>query len=205
LAYVTALIGAISESSLRNQGDLRGNMAFKRAIIQRVGPLSWLLGATSEHTLTDNPYTAPSAEVIDIVDTSKQIKLYSPVQVACGTIGGPVGLIYFLKSNFSALGEYKFERITLIVGILLIPSLVISLVALPENFPSYPFTIAYILSALYVANKYQMTKQAIVDSPQHGFHSNWRVLWIGLLCLVISAILLILPLAALVFFGVTDL
>jgi hypothetical protein len=34
-------------AQLRNQGDLRGNMAFKRVIIWRVGPLFWLLGAKS--------------------------------------------------------------------------------------------------------------------------------------------------------------
>jgi hypothetical protein len=78
----------------------------------------------------------------------------------------------------------------------------ISVVLLPENFPNYPFTIAYILAALYVSAKYQMTKRAIVESAAHDFHSNWRVLWLGLLCLVGSIILLVVPLGILAFFGV---
>ena len=82
------------------------------------------------------------------------------------------------------------------------PALLISVILLPEDFPNYPFTIAYILSALYVSKKYQMTKQAIVDSATHEFHSNWRVLWLGLLCLVASIIVLVVPAGVLAMFGV---
>ena len=163
------------------------------------------MDATLGKLLTDNPYAAPSAAVVDAADATEAVRLYSPVQVACGTIGGPVGLIYFLRANFVALGNYRLARITLISGLVLIPALLISLILLPESFPNYPFTIAYILSALYVSAKYQMTKQAIIDSAAHEFHSNWRVLWLGLLCLVVSIVVLVIPAAALAFFGILDL
>jgi hypothetical protein len=155
-------------------------------------------------SLTDNPYAAPSAAVVDAANAADTIRVYSPIQVACGTIGGPVGLIYFLRANFLALGNYRLARTTLVSGLVLIPALLISVVLLPENFPNYPFTIAYILAALYVSAKYQMTKRAIVESAAHDFQSNWRVLWLGLLCLVGSIILLVVPLGILAFFGVWD-
>ena len=163
------------------------------------------MDATLGKPLTDNPYAAPSATVADAGDAAETIRLYSPAQVACGTIGGPVGLIYFLRANFVALGNYRLARRTLISGFILIPALLISVIALPENFPNYPFTIAYIVSALYVSANFQMTKRAIIDSAIHEFHSNWRVLWLGLLCLVGSAIVLVVPLGILAFFGVWDL
>jgi hypothetical protein len=128
--------------------------------------------------------------------------MYSPTQVACGTIGGPVGLIYFLMSNFSALGQEDRKRKTLLLGISLIVALIAILPFLPESVPSTPFTIAYIIIARQVAEKYQMKKQAIIDSDIYDFHSNWRVLGIGLLCLVGSAIVIVGPLMLLILTGV---
>lgn len=157
-----------------------------------------------EQKLTENPYATPNAEVRDAFGSSKIVKLYSPIQVACGTIGGPVGLIYFLKANFAALGYHQLERRTLLAGFVLMPALLISTILLPEDFPGFPFAIAYIVSALYVSSRHQMTRKAILDSPNHEFHSNWRVLGIGILCLAISAIILIAPIAALFLFGVSD-
>lgn len=152
--------------------------------------------------MTDNPYAAPSAPVRDVRSITGAIRLYSPTQVACGTIGGPIGLIYFLKDNFATLENHRLERKTLLYGGLLILSLLAVLPFLPDEFPSLPITIAYILTARHVAGKYQMTKQAIAESPIHDFHSNWRVLGIGLLCLVASAIVLIGPLMLLAFLGI---
>lgn len=44
-------------------------------------------------------------------EKGNKAKIYSPTQVLCGTIiGGPVGLIYFLHSNFLTLGNDKLKR-----------------------------------------------------------------------------------------------
>jgi len=151
--------------------------------------------------MTENPYTPPDAAVptspsVDIV------KLYSPSQVFCGTLlGGPVGLIYFLRENFSALGDDSAMAKTVLYGGLLILGLLVIPLLLPKNFPSIMFVIAYIVTAESISEKYQKTKQEIIDSPQHDFHSNWRVIGFGLLCLAGSAIVLwgpILSLAALI-------
>jgi hypothetical protein len=151
--------------------------------------------------MTENPYAAPSAAVL-AGRIGEPIRLYSPTQVACGTIGGPVGLIYFLKANFSALGNDAAARKTLIFGALLILCLVALLPFLPEKVPNSPFTIAYILIARGVAQKYQMTKQTISDSPRYDFQSNWRVFGLGLLCLVGSVAVIMGPLMLLAVLGV---
>ena len=151
--------------------------------------------------MTDNPYAAPLAAV-QLTGTAHSARLYSPTQVACGTIGGPVGLIYFLKANFAALGNDRLESKTLLYGGLLILALLVILPFLPEKVPSSPFTIAYILTARHVASKYQMTKQAIAESPVYDFHSNWRVLGLGLLCLIASAIVIMGPLMLLAYLGI---
>jgi hypothetical protein len=142
--------------------------------------------------MIENPYAAPTAALSSLAG-SHPIKVYSPTQVACGTIGGPVGLIYFLWRNFIALGNEAAARKTLWYGVIGIVVLLALLFALPAKFPSSPFTIAYILIARGVANKYQLTKDAIAASPNYEFHSNWRVFGLGLLCLLGSVIVLIGP------------
>ena len=150
--------------------------------------------------MTDNPYQVPSAEVRDI--TQGTIRVYSPTQVACGTIGGPVGLIYFLKANFDALGNKSAARKTVLLGIILIIALVLIVPQLPNDSSSIPTTIAYIAIARFVATRYQLTKAAIELSDVYEFHSNWRVLGHALLCLLASAVAIMGPLFVLAYLGV---
>lgn len=145
--------------------------------------------------MSTNIYKAPESHVED--DSSNEvdnIKIYSPNQVACGTIGGPVGLIYFLWANFSSLKKEDEKNKTLIFGGIFIVLLIIALPLLPDDFPSMPFTIAYIMVAKLVSEQFQMTKVDIAESNCHDFYSNWRVLGIGLLCFVASIVLIVGPL-----------
>src|SRR5690606_17821281 len=72
----------------------------------------------------DNPYAAPNAR-LDAAGTGAVVPLYSPGQVAAaGFLGGPVGLIWFLKANFAALGNARLERKTVVLGIVLLVALV---------------------------------------------------------------------------------
>ena len=124
-------------------------------------------------------------------NTSRPIRIYSPTQVACGTIGGPVGLIYFLRSNFIALGNKRLARKTLVIGSASIATLIAITPLLPEKGTSFFFTAVYILTARHVSEKYQLTKDAIFASNNYTFQSSWRVLLLGLLCLVLSAAVVI--------------
>lgn len=140
--------------------------------------------------MSENLPVSPRADIADS-SLSSPIKLYSPIQVACGTIGGPVGLIYFLRANFLALGNAQAARKTTIIGVLLLLGITVLAQALPQKMPSTPISIAYIIVARVIAEKFQKRKQEIADSPQYGFHSNWRVLLLGLLCLPVSAFALV--------------
>lgn len=117
------------------------------------------------------------------------------MQVAGGAfLGGPAGLTYFLAANFSSLENDRLVRRTLIGGGLLILALLVVLPLLPDWFPSAPFTFMYLLVGRHVADKYQMTKQAIEASDRYDFHSNWRVVGMGLLCMLGSLAIIIGPL-----------
>ena len=143
--------------------------------------------------MNEDIYKPPQSQIEKKGEVSGKVKMYSPIQAAVGTIGGPVGVVYFLMANFEALGQAEHKQKTLVIGVVSIIALAIILPFLPESVPSMPFTIAYILIAYQVTNNYQMSKAAILDSDNHNFHSNWRVLGIGLLCLVGSIICLAVP------------
>lgn len=76
---------------------------------------------------------------------------------------------------------------------------------MPDEIPSTPFTILYIVIAVLIAEKYQMTKSAIIDSDDFEFHLNWRVLLFGLLSLVGSALAFMGPLFLLAILEVWEL
>lgn len=146
-----------------------------------------------------NPYETPNSE---LQNSAKTISVYSPVQAACGTIGGPVGLIYFLRANFVALGNKSAATKTVIFGSIFILAIIISFPFLPDNFSGLPFTIAYIVIAKQVAEKFQLSKQAITESTIYKFHSNWRVVGMGIICLIGSILVLIIPVLLLGFLGI---
>ena len=118
-------------------------------------------------------------------------KLYSPEQVACGVfLGGPVGLIYFLRANFLALGNNAAATKTVIYGLLsLLGCLALGLM-LQEDVPGIIFAVIYIVAARMVVERHQKTKKDIANSLEYGFHSNWKVFGLGLLCLLGTALAL---------------
>jgi hypothetical protein len=160
------------------------------------------LGKQGESIMSENFESVMDTNQVN--ENENKAKIYSPTQVACGTIGGPVGLIYFLHSNFLTLGNDKLKKNTLVYGGLFLLALVVILPFLPDEIPSTPFTILYIVIARLIAEKYQMTKSAIIDSDDFEFHSNWRVLLFGLLSLVGSALAIMGPLFLLAILGVWE-
>jgi hypothetical protein len=128
-------------------------------------------------------------------------KIYSPVQIACGAFfGGPGAMVFALKKNFDALDNKAGSKNTMVFGSLFIVVLFLVLPFLPESFPNYVLPIAYTISARQIAEKNQMTKQAISDSSQYGFRSNWNVVGISigfLLAFLVLFVVWMLGLAAL--------
>jgi len=154
--------------------------------------------------MENNVYEAPESDV-SVDESVAVIQIYSPTQVACGAfVGGPVGLIYFLMSNFDSLGKYTAKNKVFYAGIALLIILTAVFIVLPENFPSFPFTVGYIVAARYIADNHQLKKNEIDESDKYDFQSGWKVFGISLLCALGSILLIGGPLVALAMLGVTE-
>lgn len=130
-------------------------------------------------------------------------KVYSPTQIAVAAfIGGFVSVIYFLYANFVTLDNEDGKNKTLLYGAIFTVALIAILPFLPDNTPSMPFVIAYVVAGRTLSEKYQMTKKDIIESNEFDFHSNWRVFGISLLCMVVSVVIVVVPLVVLSMTGV---
>jgi hypothetical protein len=146
------------------------------------------------------PYTAPAADITQHTYASGRI--YTPTQAAMGALlGGPVGVVYFLWANFNTLQKHTAASNTLKLGVMGIAAIGVSIILLPEDFPSLPFTILYVMTSGWVARKYQPSKETIAESEQFSLHSNWRVFGLGLLCLLGSTVVLFGMAAAAMWLG----
>jgi hypothetical protein len=112
-------------------------------------------------------------------------KLYTPLQVRLGSfLGGPIASVYFLRENFRTLGKASEARATLGWGGAIVIGLLASLPFLPTRFPNYVVPLAYSYAAGSITERWQLQKQAIVDSGTYQVQSNWRVFGLALLFLV---------------------
>jgi hypothetical protein len=108
-------------------------------------------------------------------------KIYSPNQVAAGSfLGAPGAAVYLLWKNFKSLGNSSAAKRTLAWGSVLIVLLLAALPFIPSNFPNYAIPIAYTIIARLLAERLQMSKQAIADSEQYQFQSNWNVFGVAI-------------------------
>lgn len=139
-------------------------------------------------TSARSPYAAPRAPSLD--GTGARTRLYTPTQVALGTFfGGIVGFVWFLRENFVALGNTDAARNTVLGGVALLVVVLGIGFALPRGGGSIGIAIAMMALARWIAERHQMTKDAIAASSDHDFHSSWRVFGIALACLVASFVI----------------
>jgi len=118
--------------------------------------------------------------------------IYSPYQVFAGAFfGGPIAAVYLVWKNFEALGKESLARQTILWGSALVLAIVAILPALPENFSPYVLPAGFGGLALFIANQYQMKKQAIRESSEYGFASFWRVVAVVVLSLIAIFVLII--------------
>ncbi|MCC2639394.1 MAG: hypothetical protein K0Q68_3113 [Moraxellaceae bacterium] len=138
--------------------------------------------------MSHNPYASPESNVA----ITESVSVYSPGQVAGGAfLGGPLGALYFLHANFSALQNAEMKKSTLLFGSLFALAIIVGSFFLPDNFPSTPINLAVMLVAQQVAERYQLSKKTIAESSQYSFHSNWRVVGFALLALMVTIALAI--------------
>lgn len=148
-----------------------------------------------------NPYAAPKTGVTASVGNAP---VYSPRQVAAGAfIGGPVGLIYFLRENFLALDKGEQAKKSLLWGAALIVALLLILPVLPDKFPSIAFSVGYMAAGQQIASTRQLTREAIDASTHYTLRSNWRVFGKGLLCMFGSMVVIFTPILLLGLMGVS--
>jgi hypothetical protein len=86
-------------------------------------------------------------------------------------------------------------------GLALVAGLMALLPFLPTRFPNYLIPLLYSLAAGSIADKWQLQKQAIVDSGRYQIQSNWRVFGMALLFMIAFMLIVILEIFCLVALG----
>ncbi len=136
-------------------------------------------------TSSRSPYAAPRTG--NLADAGVRTPLYTPTQIAIGTFfGGVVGFIYFLRANFIALGNAEAARNTVLGGAALFVVVLGLGFALPRGGGSVGIAICLMALARWIAERHQMSKDAIAASTDHVFHSGWRVFGATLVCLAVT-------------------
>lgn len=119
--------------------------------------------------------------------------------MAGALLGGPMAMVYLLWKNFQVLENPHGMRQILIWGSIFIIMMIAFAPLLPTNWPDYALPILYSLGARSLAESFQMSKQAIGESQDYEFQSNWNVVSVSvvfLLAMIAFTLVLFLGLAA---------
>jgi hypothetical protein len=90
-------------------------------------------------------------------------------------------------------------------GVAFVVGLMALLPFLPTRFPNYLIPILYSIAAGSVADKWQLQKQAIVDSGGYQIQSNWRVFGMALLSMIAFMLIVVLEIFCLAAVGLLHL
>ncbi|MDB5801463.1 MAG: hypothetical protein JWL63_2402 [Rhodocyclales bacterium] len=136
----------------------------------------------------------------------KDIKLYSPMQAAIGTLfTGPLAAVYFIKANFIALGEEDQARSFAKYGLIVVGLFVIVLPFLPEKFPGAAIPAALSTTTYQLIKRYQASKDKIKASDELDFQPMGRVLFICVKSFILFAMAAIVWLLIVHFLGLAKL
>lgn len=132
--------------------------------------------------------------------------LYTPSQVGFLTfLFGPLCGVWLLKSNFDVLGKPEYSKRTLINGIGASLFLFVGSLLLPQKFPTYVVPVIFSFFASFVARRFQLTREAILESEQFAIESSWKGLKIGLLAMLLSFALFVFITVVFKFLGLISL
>jgi hypothetical protein len=127
-------------------------------------------------------------------------KIYSPNQVlAVSFLGGPMAMVYALWKNFHDLEDPHGMRQILLWGSFFIIALMAFAPLMSSTWPDYVLPFAYPFAAWSLAERHQMTKQAITDSQTYEFQTVPNVIAVSiifLLAMMVTAVILYSGLAA---------
>lgn len=123
----------------------------------------------------------------------QKAKIYSPKQVMLSTfLGGPLAMMFTLKKNFDSLGNKTGSKQTILWGSVFIILFFVVLPFISKNLPAILFSVAQIFAVRAIVKKYQLSKQAILDDPNYEFQSNWNVVGVSILSLILFCILILI-------------
>jgi hypothetical protein len=106
-----------------------------------------------------------------------------------------------LRENFRVLDRGPEARTTVVRGVAFVAGLMALLPFLPTRFPNVLIPLLYSVAAGSVADKWQLQKQAIVDSGRYKIQSNWRVFGMALLFMIVFMLIVVLEIFCLVALG----
>jgi hypothetical protein len=110
-----------------------------------------------------------------------------------------------LWKNFQTLENRSGATQAIIWGVIFLAAVLLTLPYLPDKFPTYAIPAAYSGGAFAIAKQYQMSKQAILDSQQYAFQSNWNVFGIAVAFMVLFIVIIVAWLFGLDHFGLITL
>lgn len=124
-------------------------------------------------------------------------KMFSGNQIAILTFFfGPLAGVTMLKKNFDVMGERTHAKNTLIYGLLASAILFLASPFLPNSIPAAVYAISYTIAAQNYFKTYQKT--AFENAERE---STWKALGISALCLIVTAIILLLIIMVYVVMG----
>ena len=139
--------------------------------------------------MSENLYESPVSSLTE-KESRDAIKMYSPNQIFAGSfLGGPIAAFYFLRRNYLGLGRVDDALKSLKWGIAIIIVILVVLPFLPEIFPNMVIPLSYSLMAQQLATSTQLNKSQIIGNGSFTFASNWNVLGISILSLVIFTVI----------------
>jgi uncharacterized Tic20 family protein len=112
-------------------------------------------------------------------------KIYSPNQVlAISFLGGPMAMVYALWKNFRDLEDPHGMRQILFWGAIFIVALLLFAPLMATEWPDYVLPFAYPLAAWSLAERHQLTKQAIAASENYEFQTVSNVIAVSIIFLL---------------------
>lgn len=139
-----------------------------------------------------NPYTPPKSNLrAEGAVGNGRSKMFSPIQAGLAAfLGGPLAATYVLRKNFLALGNMDGARATLTWGLILSALIILIIPFIPDWLPNSASSVIYLVVTSLVVQKYQLAKNQIIGSGRYTFQSNWLVLLV-----IVLAIMLLMAVA----------
>ncbi|NKZ38421.1 hypothetical protein HF690_05545 [Oleiagrimonas citrea] len=140
---------------------------------------------------------------LNLEAVSNTRRVYSPIQSSFAAfLGGPLAAIWCMRRNFQALGKAESVRKTSLYGALVMLAMFLVLPFLPDKFPSFVIPVITIGVTQTLVQRLQFTKQVIIESRTLDFHSNWLVVGVGLLAMVLTLAAFVACVFALQYLGI---